>query len=228
MDGATLAVTQLQSISDQQDPLNCPPIAAAAPTAVPPEQGAVWAYPQPGFDDDLITFTLGGALLGRIHLSGHLDRMSEHQLALVRDAVTVYKTLRGDLTEAVPFWPLGLPGWTDEWLALGMRVPDSRTSYLSVWRRGGDGTPPADGRLGGPRGPYGDHAPVRCDRRLGGLGRGRTAGVAAAYARGSADPAHFGVGVGGIGMACRMDVIRAGLGEQRISAELPRGRPQVT
>ena len=137
MDGATLAVTQLQSTSDQQDPLCFAPIAAAAPTAVPPEQGAVWAYPQPGFDDDLIAFTLGGALLGRIHLSGHLDRMSEHQLALVRDAVAVYRTIRADLTEAVPFWPLGLPGWTDEWLALGMRVPGDRTTYVSVWRRGG-------------------------------------------------------------------------------------------
>ncbi|WP_086561032.1 alpha-galactosidase [Streptomyces africanus] len=137
MDGATLAVAQLQSTSDQQDPLRYPPIAAAAPTAVPPEQGAVWAYPQPGFDDDLITTTLGGALLGRIHLSGHLDRMSDHQLALVRDAVTVYKSIRGDLARALPFWPLGLPGWTDEWLALGLKVPGDRTAYLSVWRRGG-------------------------------------------------------------------------------------------
>ncbi|GKQ37857.1 glycoside hydrolase family 36 protein [Streptomyces sp. A012304] len=137
MDGATLAVSQLQSTSDQQDPLRYPPIAAAAPTAVPPEQGAVWAYPQPEFDDDLIRFTLGGALLGRIHLSGHLDRMSAHQLGLVRDAVTVYKSVRGDLARAVPFWPLGLPGWTDHWLALGMRTPDDHTAYISVWRRGG-------------------------------------------------------------------------------------------
>lgn len=110
MDGATLAVDQLQSTSDQQGPLSHPPIAAAAPTAVPPEQGAVWAYPQPGFDDGLIAFTLGGALLGRIHLSGHLDRMAQRQLALVRDAVTTYKTIRPDLARAVPFWPLGLPG----------------------------------------------------------------------------------------------------------------------
>ncbi|GAB2848196.1 hypothetical protein GCM10027074_13670 [Streptomyces deserti] len=137
MDGATLAVTQLQSTSDQQDPLRYPAIAAAAPSAVPPEQGAVWAYPQPEYDDDLITFTLGGALLGRIHLSGHLNRMTGHQLALVRDAVGTYKAIRADLARAVPFWPLGLPGWTDEWLALGMRVPGEGTSYLSVWRRGG-------------------------------------------------------------------------------------------
>ncbi|NUS14869.1 MAG: alpha-galactosidase [Streptomyces sp.] len=138
MDGATLAVTQLQSTSDQQDPLRYPPIAASAPTAVPPEQGAVWAYPQPEFDDDLIHFTLGGALLGRIHLSGHLNRMSAPQLRLVRDAVDVYRSIRRDLATALPFWPLGLPGWTDEWLALGMRVPDGRTTYLSVWRRGGE------------------------------------------------------------------------------------------
>ncbi|MDT0568278.1 alpha-galactosidase [Streptomyces sp. DSM 3412] len=138
MDGATLAVAQLQSTSDQQDPLRYPPIAAAAPTAVPPEQGAVWAYPQPEYEDDLIAFTLGGALLGRIHLSGHLDRMTEHQLTLVREAVDTYKSIRGDLAGAVPFWPLGLPGWTDEWLALGLRIPGGHgPTYLSVWRRGG-------------------------------------------------------------------------------------------
>ncbi|WP_443052364.1 alpha-galactosidase [Streptomyces sp. NBC_00310] len=139
MDGATLAVSQLQSTSDQQDPLRYPPIAASAPTAVPPEQGAVWAYPQPEHDDDLITFTLGGALLGRIHLSGHLNRMTPRQLGLVRDAVDTYKSIRGDLAHADPFWPLGLPGWTDEWLALGLRAPEGHgPSYVSVWRRGGE------------------------------------------------------------------------------------------
>ncbi|MFF9775334.1 glycoside hydrolase family 36 protein [Streptomyces sp. NPDC013978] len=138
MDGATLAVAQLQSTSDQQDPLRYPPIAAAAPTAVPPEQGAVWAYPQPEYEDDLIAFTLGGALLGRIHLSGHLDRMTERQFALVREAVGTYKSIRGDLARSLPFWPLGLPGWTDEWSALGLRAPDGHgPTYLSVWRRGG-------------------------------------------------------------------------------------------
>ncbi|MBA4865830.1 alpha-galactosidase [Streptomyces sp. PSKA54] len=135
MDGASLAVTQLQSTSDQQDALRYPPIAAAAPTAVPPEQGAVWAYPQPEFTDEEIAFTLGGALLGRIHLSGYLNRMSPDQLALVRQALDTYKSLRRELPRAVPFWPLGLPGWDDEWVALGLRGDDA--TYVSVWRRGG-------------------------------------------------------------------------------------------
>ncbi|MDD1059944.1 alpha-galactosidase [Streptomyces cocklensis] len=136
MDGASLAVTQLQSTSDQQDPLRYPPITVAAPTAMPPEQCAVWAYPQPEFTDDEITFALAGALLGRVHLSGRLDRMSPHQLALVGDAMAVYKRLRADLPRALPFWPLGLPGWSDDWLSLGMRVPEGPT-YLLVWRRQG-------------------------------------------------------------------------------------------
>ncbi|MFF4396694.1 alpha-galactosidase [Streptomyces sp. NPDC001480] len=141
MDGASLSVTQLQSTSDQQDPLRYPPIAAAAPTAVPPEQGAVWAYPQPEFTDTEIGFTVGTALLGRVHLSGHLDRMTERQLGLVREAVSVYKVIRVDLPGTVPFWPLGLPGWDDEWVALGLRAPGALGSlgatYVSVWRRGG-------------------------------------------------------------------------------------------
>jgi alpha-galactosidase len=54
-----------------------------------PEQAAVWAYPQPDFTDDEIAFTLCGALLGRVRLSGHLDQMSRQQRALVADAVRV-------------------------------------------------------------------------------------------------------------------------------------------
>ena len=101
---------QLQSTSDQQDFLRYPPIAAAAPAAIAPEQAAVWAYPQPDWTDDEIAFTLCSALLGRVHLSGHLDRMSEAQQQRVADAVSVYKgRIRPDLSGSVPFWPLGLP-----------------------------------------------------------------------------------------------------------------------
>ncbi|MEO3754448.1 alpha-galactosidase [Streptomyces sp. B6B3] len=135
MDGAMLRLLQLQSTSDQEDFRRYPAISAAAPTAVPPEQGAVWAYVQPEFDDDENAFILAGALLGRVHLSGHLNRMAPEQLALVRDALAVYRSIRGDVARGVPFWPLGLPGWTDPWLALGLRAGETR--YLTVWHREG-------------------------------------------------------------------------------------------
>ena len=134
-DYALLSRLQLQSTSDQQDYIRYPPIAAAAPAAIAPEQGAVWAYPQPEFTDDEIAFTMASAMLGRIHLSGHLDRMSSGQRALVAEAVRVYKRdIRDAITRSTPFWPLGLPGWGAPWVALGLRAPD--VTHLTVWRRG--------------------------------------------------------------------------------------------
>ncbi|MFF1439202.1 alpha-galactosidase [Streptomyces sp. NPDC058295] len=133
MDYAQLSVAQIQSTSDQQDPRRYPPIAAAAATAATPEQAAVWAYPQPDHTLDEITFTLTGALLGRVHLSGFLDRMDDDRFDLVRSAIDVYKEIRPDIREARPFWPLGLPTWEDAWLAHGLRGQHS--TYLTVWRR---------------------------------------------------------------------------------------------
>ena len=156
-DYALLSRLQLQSTSDQQDFLRYPPIAAAAPAAIAPEQAGVWAYPQPEFTDDEIAFTLCSALLGRVQLSGHLDKMSQPQRDLVADAVRAYKAIRADLARAVPFWPLGLPGWADPLIALGMRAPG--VSYLTVWRRDA---------LGGPERPAGPASHALCVPHLAG------------------------------------------------------------
>ena len=123
-----------RKLPDQQDFLRYPVIAAAAPAAITPEQAGIWSYPQPHFSTGEIAFTLCGALLGRIHLSGHLDRMSPAQRELIAAAVSVYKQVRPDLADAVPFWPLGLPRWAASWVALGMR--GRARSYLLIWRRG--------------------------------------------------------------------------------------------
>ncbi|MGW2047683.1 alpha-galactosidase [Streptomyces sp. NPDC001858] len=145
-DYAQLGVVQVQSTSDQQDPLRYPPIAAAAATAVTPEQAAVWAYPQPHFSLDEIAFTLTGALSARIHLSGFLDRMDPEQFALVRSGITLYKAIRPEIREGLPFWPLGLPSWEDPWIASGLRG-DTGT-LLALWRR-----EPATGDEGGAHAP---------------------------------------------------------------------------
>ncbi|TDC51048.1 alpha-galactosidase [Jiangella ureilytica] len=135
IDYALLARLQLQSTSDQQNPLLYPPIAAAAPMAVLPEQSASWAYPQPEMTDEEIAFTVTTGLLGRLYLSGHLNRMTAEQFSLVRDGVEAHRAIRAHLARAIPFWPLGLPGWTDGWIALGLRTGDA--SVLAVWRRPG-------------------------------------------------------------------------------------------
>jgi alpha-galactosidase len=133
-DYAMLSRLQIQSTSDQQDFLRYPAIAAAAGAAMTPEQAGIWSYPQPGMGQQENAFTLCGALLGRIHLSGHLDQMTAEERDLVARAVGVYKEIRHDLAVALPFWPLGLPRWTDSWIAFGLRAPGR--SYILIWRRG--------------------------------------------------------------------------------------------
>ncbi|MEU9044833.1 MULTISPECIES: alpha-galactosidase [unclassified Kitasatospora] len=138
MDHALLSRLQLQSTSDQQDLLLYAPIAASAPTAVTPEQGAVWAYPQPGDSLDEVALTMANALLGRIHLSGRITELSTEARDLVDEAIAVHKSIRADLPQALPAWPLGLPGWEDPWIALALHTP--ATTYVTAWRRSGEET----------------------------------------------------------------------------------------
>jgi alpha-galactosidase len=134
-DYAILTRMHLQSTSDQQNFALYPPVAVAAPLSILPEQAGNWAYPQPSMSDEEIAFTLCTGLLGRLYLSGRLDAMTPPQLDSVRAAVAVHREIIEDVAAATPLWPLGLPGWTDPWLALALRAGD--TTYLTVWHRGG-------------------------------------------------------------------------------------------
>ncbi len=134
MDYAMLTRLHLQSTSDQQEPLLYPPVAAAAPASLLPEQAGNWAYPQPDMSDEEILFTLATGMLGRLYLSGRLDLMTPEQLATVRQAVRTHQEIREDLARALPVWPLGLPAWDAPEVALGLATDD--TTYLTVWARG--------------------------------------------------------------------------------------------
>lgn len=138
MDFAMLSRLAMQSTSDQQDFVKYPPIAAAAPVSLLPEQAASWAYPQPGMSDEEAAFCLVTGLLGRFYVSGHLNRMNERRRRAVAAAVAVAKTLRSAVANGRPHWPAGLPGWTDPWIALGLRGPGEE--LVSIWRRGGPPT----------------------------------------------------------------------------------------
>ncbi|CZR35765.1 uncharacterized protein FPRO_00112 [Fusarium proliferatum ET1] len=135
MDYAMLSVHSLQSTSDQQDPILYAAIAAALPTCVLPEQSASWAYPQPEWSDELNAFTVVNSLLGRVYLSGRIDRLSPSQMELIIEGMDVYKMIRQHLVTAHAIWPLGLPRWHDDWISLGLETDNGL--YLSVWRRSG-------------------------------------------------------------------------------------------
>lgn len=133
-DWAQVSRFDLQSTSDQQDYLLYPAIAVGAPFMLLPEQSGNWAYAQPDMSDELIAFVHVTGLSGRPYYSGHLDRMTRTQRALVREAAEVWKSIREQTIESVPFWPVGLPGWSDEILALGLQCPDGG-GFVAVWNR---------------------------------------------------------------------------------------------
>ncbi|MEU4392119.1 glycoside hydrolase family 36 protein [Kribbella sp. NPDC023855] len=133
MDYGMLSRLPLQSTSDQEHPLLYATIAAAAPAAVLPEQAGNWAYPIAGSTREEFTFALVNGIPGRLYLSGHLNKMTPTELELVRSALAAHRAVLADLDTLVPAWPLGLPRWTDDWVALALNGAD--ISYLTLWHR---------------------------------------------------------------------------------------------
>lgn len=105
-DYAQLQRLDLQSTSDQCDPLIYAAIAAGAGLTILPEQQGNWGYAQQEMDDETAVFTLATGILGRLYLSGFIDRMDEHRLALVRDAVALHRRV---LTEQQELCRSGRP-----------------------------------------------------------------------------------------------------------------------
>ncbi|MFC9558661.1 glycoside hydrolase family 36 protein [Agromyces sp. NPDC056965] len=134
MDYGLLSVAHLQSTSDQQDALLYPPIAAAAPASMTPEQAANWAYPAESMSDEETAFAMTAGITGRLMLSGFLHRLRPAQLELVHEAVELHRGWRDRIASSHPLWPLGLPGWNDDVLALTLQNDD--TALLAVWSRG--------------------------------------------------------------------------------------------
>ncbi|MGV2794640.1 alpha-galactosidase, partial [Clostridium perfringens] len=58
MDYAMLSRHSIQSTSDQEDYVNYAAIAAASPSALTPEQSAIWSYPLREGDDEEVVFNM--------------------------------------------------------------------------------------------------------------------------------------------------------------------------
>ena len=133
MDYALLSRHSIQSTSDQDDYKKYCTIAANSPSAVCPEQSAIWSYPMTSGDKEEVVFNMINAMLLRIHQSGHLGYIEPERKALVKEGIKVYKSIRKDIKNALPFWSLGTSKFSDEWVSLGLKT-DNKV-YLAVWRR---------------------------------------------------------------------------------------------
>ncbi len=129
---AMLGVCSLQSTTDQTDYRKVPSITTNSLSAIAPEQAGIWSYPQGTDDAETIVFNAVNALPARIHQSGPLHTMPTQSLALVKEAIAYYKSIRADIPQALPVWPIGLNRMCDGWHALGLEC--SNHLHLAVWR----------------------------------------------------------------------------------------------
>ncbi len=132
MDYAMLSRHSIQSVSDQESFDVTAVIAAGAPTAVLPEQGAIWTYPVHRNTEHEVAYNMVNALLMRMHLGGEIARLNEKQFAIVKEGIECYKQTRGLIPELIPFYPLGMPKYDSEWICVGFKN-DSK-AFLKVWR----------------------------------------------------------------------------------------------
>lgn len=129
-----LELQSIQSTSDQIDYKKYAAIAAASPSAVTPEQSAVWSYPTSMGDEEETIFNMVNAILLRIHQSGHLSDLSPKRFSLVKEGIGLYKRIRIDLKDSLPVWPTGIPVFDNEWISYGAFCGNK--IYLAVWRTG--------------------------------------------------------------------------------------------
>jgi alpha-galactosidase len=132
-DFALLSHLQLQSTSDQQDPLLYPVIAVGALVHILPEQAGNWSYPQSTMSDEMIAFNMCTGLAGRLYQAGLLDRMTPQQLALVAAGVQTHKDTRNLLSHSTVRFPTGVPSWDDDWITVAFC--GTGESYLIAWRQ---------------------------------------------------------------------------------------------
>lgn len=122
----------IQSVTDQTDYIYMAAIAANAMTALTPEQAAIWSYPLEDGDEEETVFNMVNAMLMRIHQSGHIAKMSEERLELVREGIACYKSFRDEIKKGYPIFPLGMADMSKEFLCTGVETKEA--VYLAVWR----------------------------------------------------------------------------------------------
>ncbi len=138
MDYKTLSRFSLQSLTDATHAKQIAPISAMSQTAVIPEQAAVWVIPQKKDSLGEVAMNMVNAMFKRMHLSGSIPWMNQEQLAVVKEGVGFYKSIRERILCMTAFYPIGICDAESDWTVVG--YTDGQDTYLCVVRLGGEDT----------------------------------------------------------------------------------------
>ncbi len=140
MDYGMLSHTDVQSLSDQEDMRFFPSIVSGCLANVLPEQAMGWAFPQKNYNLNETVFTLTTVMASRFLLGGQIDAISPQQMALVKDAIAVYKSIRNFISESYVFWPNGFTKTSEQngWVVFGLRDKKWNQAIIYYWRLASD------------------------------------------------------------------------------------------
>lgn len=133
MDYACLSRLSIQSVSDQTDIGLLTAITSMVSMAVTPEQMAIWSYPAKDSDEEETILNMANAMLGRIHQSGFIHKLSPQNTARIKEGITCYKRIRDDIKNSVPFYPLGLICIDSPWNVNAVKT--DKKAYVTVIRK---------------------------------------------------------------------------------------------
>lgn len=131
MDYVNLALDSIQSTSDQTDYRKYAAISANCASAVTPEQAAVWSYPLKDGDEEETVFNMVNAMLFRIHQSGNIAELNEKRLALVKEGIDCYKSIRGNIKQGMPVFLTDFAYYDAPFCAYALKA--DRKMYIAVW-----------------------------------------------------------------------------------------------
>ncbi|HEX3078206.1 MAG TPA: glycoside hydrolase family 36 protein [Lachnospiraceae bacterium] len=90
LEPSMLGVTAMSSFSDAHECVEIPYIAANLHYLILPRQSQIWAVLRPTDTDQRLCYSLSATFLGRMCLSGDIERLSEDQWEIVKQAENFY------------------------------------------------------------------------------------------------------------------------------------------
>ncbi len=93
LEPSMMGITAVSSFSDAHEAVEIPYIAANLHNLMLPAQELIWAVLHEDDNEDRLVYSLAATFLGRVCLSGNIDKLSEHQENIVMSAMNFYSKL---------------------------------------------------------------------------------------------------------------------------------------
>ncbi|MBK9925028.1 MAG: alpha-galactosidase [Anaerolineales bacterium] len=90
LEPSMLALASMGSFSDAHESLEIPIIAANLHRLILPRQSQIWAVLHESDSHQRLTYSLAAGFLGRLCLSGEIDKLDDEQWSLVQEAIRFY------------------------------------------------------------------------------------------------------------------------------------------